>query len=86
MSSPPPGAQLSEDGNYWWDGDQWQQVEAGSAAAESVTDWTDVQTVEQLDEPTLEAAKQFQQVIDTDPGFAELRDLDIASLFAEEGQ
>jgi hypothetical protein len=31
----PEGAQLSEDGNYWWDGSQWQLVpqdQSGQAA------------------------------------------------------
>lgn len=27
MSKPPAGAQLSEDGYYWWDGFQWQLVD-----------------------------------------------------------
>src|SRR5262245_13607082 len=32
MSQPPVGAQLSDDGNYWWDGSQWQPVsQSGSA-------------------------------------------------------
>ena len=26
MSNVPDGAQLSDDGNYWWDGNQWQPV------------------------------------------------------------
>jgi hypothetical protein len=36
MSTPTPGAQVSEDGNYWWDGTQWQPVghaEHGAAHA-----------------------------------------------------
>lgn len=27
--SMPEGAQLSEDGNYWWDGADWQPVQGG---------------------------------------------------------
>jgi hypothetical protein len=27
----PEGAQLSEDGNYWWDGAEWQSVPSGDA-------------------------------------------------------
>jgi hypothetical protein len=27
----PAGAQRSEDGHYWWDGSQWQQVPAGES-------------------------------------------------------
>jgi hypothetical protein len=26
MSTPPPGAQVSPDGHYWWDGNLWQPV------------------------------------------------------------
>lgn len=29
MSEIPEGAQLSEDGQYWWDGSEWQPVEGG---------------------------------------------------------
>lgn len=29
MSNVPEGAQLSEDGQYWWDGSEWQLVEGG---------------------------------------------------------
>jgi hypothetical protein len=28
----PEGAQVSEDGNYWWDGNDWQQVGAGTGS------------------------------------------------------
>jgi len=27
MSNVPEGAQVSDDGNYWWDGNQWQPVD-----------------------------------------------------------
>jgi hypothetical protein len=30
MSNVPEGAQLSEDGQYWWDGENWQAVEGGN--------------------------------------------------------
>lgn len=30
MTQPPEGAQRSPDGNYWWDGNEWQAVAAGS--------------------------------------------------------
>lgn len=33
MSTPPEGAQLSPDGHYWWDGNEWQPV--GGAAGSS---------------------------------------------------
>lgn len=32
MPTPPEGAQLSDDGHYWWDGQNWQLVEGGPAA------------------------------------------------------
>ena len=34
MSAPPPGAQLSEDGAYWWDepNQQWQLAAAGDTS------------------------------------------------------
>jgi CARDB protein len=30
MATMPQGAQLSEDGQWWWDGAQWQQVDGGT--------------------------------------------------------
>ncbi len=32
MGNVPEGAQLSEDGYYWWDGAEWQTVDNGSQA------------------------------------------------------
>ena len=32
MSNVPEGAQLSEDGQWWWDGSQWQSVSVESGA------------------------------------------------------
>jgi hypothetical protein len=29
----PAGAQLSDDGNYWWDGNAWQPVSGGGGVA-----------------------------------------------------
>jgi hypothetical protein len=29
----PEGAQLSEDGHYWWDGSEWKPVDGAAAAA-----------------------------------------------------
>jgi hypothetical protein len=34
MSTPPEGAQLSPDGQYWWDGNEWQPT-GGDAAGSS---------------------------------------------------
>jgi hypothetical protein len=33
MSNVPEGAQLSEDGQWWWDGSQWQPVQGGQGDA-----------------------------------------------------
>ena len=33
MSEVPDGAQLSDDGNWWWDGEQWQPVSGGEAGS-----------------------------------------------------
>ena len=30
MSNVPEGAQLSDDGQWWWDGEQWQSVQGGA--------------------------------------------------------
>lgn len=37
MAVQPPGAQVSEDGHYWWDeqAQQWQPVEDGAASTAS---------------------------------------------------
>jgi hypothetical protein len=58
MSGPPEGAQISDDGHYWWDGSAWQPVddsgEAPAASAggdtwppagypEDPSEWTDEQ-------------------------------------------
>jgi hypothetical protein len=31
----PAGAQVSDDGNYWWDGSDWQPVSGGGVATDS---------------------------------------------------
>ncbi len=33
MPTPPEGAQLSEDGHYWWDGENWQLVDDTAGGA-----------------------------------------------------
>ena len=40
MAAAPPGAQVSEDGHYWWDesGQQWQLVEDGPGASSAASD------------------------------------------------
>jgi hypothetical protein len=35
MSNMPEGAQLSDDGQWWWDGAQWQPVQGGGGQGES---------------------------------------------------
>ena len=35
MSNVPEGAQLSDDGQYWWDGENWQLVEGAAGAGET---------------------------------------------------
>jgi hypothetical protein len=38
MTQVPTGAQLSDDGQWWWDGNQWQPVpDAGAAPAQAST-------------------------------------------------
>ena len=58
MSNVPEGAQLSDDGQYWWDGENWQLVEgangndnsnAGEVSAEQLTPVNDT-SVEPGDE------------------------------------
>jgi hypothetical protein len=31
----PAGAQVSDDGNYWWDGNDWQPVSGGDGSADA---------------------------------------------------
>jgi hypothetical protein len=35
MTAMPEGAQLSEDGSYWWDGADWQPVDQGDQGGAS---------------------------------------------------
>ena len=37
MSNVPEGAQLSDDGNYWWDGNEWQPVQGGGGTPDPGT-------------------------------------------------
>lgn len=67
MANIPEGAQRSDDGHYWWDGESWQPVDESAAGAgdERVTarlangypasadDLTDEQKRALLGEPTI---------------------------------
>ena len=35
MTQVPAGAQLSDDGNWWWDGSQWQPVQGQSESLQT---------------------------------------------------
>jgi len=97
MTAPPPGAQISEDGNYWWDGTEWQAVAGGAAATTGTSTDTDtsatplaqsvedVQTVDQLEPDVAEEAQKIQEFINNDPGFAELESMDVDALLADLG-
>jgi hypothetical protein len=37
MSNVPEGAQISDDGQWFWDGENWQAVEGGASSASSST-------------------------------------------------
>jgi hypothetical protein len=63
MTEVPEGAQLSDDGQWWWDGQDWQPVPQGDdrAAARvaqgmpaSTDDLTDEHRANHLGEPTVE--------------------------------
>jgi len=41
MSKPPDGATLSDDGYYWWDGTEWQQVDSGDGSAAEASSGSD---------------------------------------------
>ena len=68
--SMPEDAQLSDDGNYWWDGNEWQPVPGQSS--------------DQPDEQKMEEATEFQQEVDSDPGISELMATDLSSLSDED--
>ena len=70
MAEVPEGAQLSDDGQWWWDGQDWQpvpqgddrtaaRVEQGMPAA--LTDLTDDHRQGFLNEPTVE-----EEAVDAD--------------------
>ena len=96
MAPAPEGAQISEDGNYWWDGAAWQlieqeqpetETEAEAEAEEStvdlVSDWEDATVPEELEPDVLEKAREIQAAMDADPFFGDLADMDVEALVAD---
>jgi hypothetical protein len=49
MTDVPEGAQLSEDGQWWWDGEQWQPVGGGTSETTEGYESTDQSNVNQID-------------------------------------
>jgi hypothetical protein len=71
--SMPEDAQLSEDGNFWWDGTDWQPVPGQAAASES-----------ESGEVSDEEVQAMEQQMESDPGLSQLSDTDLASLSDDE--
>ncbi|HEY7628167.1 MAG TPA: hypothetical protein VH761_13920 [Ilumatobacteraceae bacterium] len=67
MSNVPEGAQLSEDGQWWWDGQQWQAVEGGSGGAAPDSSGSGTPPSDSTSEVT---AEELQPINDTgtEPG------------------
>jgi hypothetical protein len=89
VAEEPEGAQLSEDGNYWWDGQDWQPRdsaapppagESGESGTGYVSDWFEAQGPDDLPPEVVELATQIQAQIDSDPFFSELGSVDIEAL------
>lgn len=90
MTPAPEGAQISEDGNYWWDGSEWQLVEQEHPEAEAeetpvdlVSDWEDATVPDELEPDVLEKAREIQAAMDADPFFGDLADMDVEALVAD---
>ena len=79
MSNVPAGVLLSDDGHYWWDGNQWQLV-AGEGAAATTGDGrtaaeppatpvelTDEQRRQYLEEPIVTFVPVVHEVVDVPP-------------------
>lgn len=49
MTQIPEGAQISDDGNYWWDGSQWQLVDQGAGDGGQAAGDEDAVSAEQLE-------------------------------------
>jgi hypothetical protein len=73
--SVPEGAQLSEDGNFWWDGTDWQPVPSETDASTET---------ESEPEVTDQEIAEVQQEIESDAGLQELSDTDLSSLSDDE--
>jgi hypothetical protein len=77
--SAPDGAQLSEDGRYWWDGEQWQLIEATtdpSASSESPEEIFSGSFIQQLMASSGEIAEAAVQSLLDDPEMKALHDTD----------
>lgn len=61
MTEVPDGAQLSEDGQWWWDGEEWQAV--GGASSES-SDQSNVNQINADEFPSLARVLYFGEDID----------------------
>ncbi len=72
MSNVPEGAQLSDDGQWWWDGNDWQPVQGSADSSSSTAPASEagIETwPENPDEWTNEQKEMFFTVTDqtTDP-------------------
>ncbi len=64
MGGIPEGAQLSKDGNYWWDGNEWQPVQGqaghpGEVTAEHLEPVGDIGAEPGFDELITEVLKPY---------------------------
>jgi hypothetical protein len=65
MTDVPEGAQLSEDGQWWWDGEQWQPVGGAGAEAPSSSS-SDASTVGSPDDASMSSEQQSTNQINAD--------------------
>jgi hypothetical protein len=85
MTDVPEGAQLSEDGQWWWDGEQWQPVGGGtSESTESYDQSYEQSTTNQIDAdeyPSLARVLYFGEDVD---GYLQDLGIDTAGLDTDE--
>jgi hypothetical protein len=72
MSEPSGDVQYSEDGNYWWDGSEWQPVQSqdgsggdGSQQTDPPVDWSQFPTIAALMQ--VSSPDEWLQYIGVDP-------------------